>query len=195
MTSHRIHTKSNERGFTLLLAAIISIVILTIGLTILSTSLKQFILSDVALESERAFHAAYAGVECAQFWNVDDVWDVGAPNRTIRCMEQTAVTAPASVTNTYNADEVKTVRFDWTNAASYNASAATAYTYEMCTELTVYKYYDPSVTTNMSMLPPGFSQVCSIGVECTVVMSRGYNQSCASINSIRTVEREITVRF
>jgi Tfp pilus assembly protein PilX len=190
-----IRQRNTERGFTLLLAAIISVVILTIGLTILNSSLKQFVLSEVALESERAFHAAYAGVECAQFWNVDDVWDVGAPNRNIRCVEQAVATTDAVVTNTHNADEIKNVQFTWTNADSYSAASPTAYTYEMCTDITVYKYYDAGATTNMTMLPAGFNQVCAIGVECTVVVARGYNQPCANINNIRTVEREITVRF
>ena len=66
-------TKNNNRGFALLLAVLLSVIILTIGLTILNSALKQQFLSDITLESERSFHAAYAGVECAQYWNVGDV--------------------------------------------------------------------------------------------------------------------------
>lgn len=188
--------KHQEQGFALLLAVLVSVIVLTIGLTILNSALKQSFLSEIALESERSFHAAYAGVECAQFWNAGDVWDVGTSTQAIRCMEQN-VTTNNSAPLAYNADEVWTIQFDWTNSASYpGAGAPDAYTYDMCTDMTVYKYYDASSPTTMTVLPTGFSnRTCAIGVECTVVESRGYNRPCGSLTDIRTVEREVTVRF
>lgn len=189
--------KNNERGFTLLLAVIVSVIVLTIGLTVLNTTLKQTILSDIALESERSFHAAYAGVECAQFWNNADVWDVGTGTQPIRCVDQ-YVTTDNTAPHTDNADEVMTVEFDWTNADSNPGSGPEATTYEMCTQMTVYKYFDASAPTLMTILPIPDSdplKTCNIGVECTVVVSRGFNRSCGNLTSVRTVEREVTVRF
>ncbi len=188
--------RENNKGFALLLSVLVSVIVLTIGLTILNSALKQVSLSEIALESERSFHAAYAGVECAQFWNVADTWDVGTATKSIRCMEQN-VTTNNSLPLTYNADEVWTIQFDWTNSASYPGSGAPdAYTYDMCTDMTIYKYFDASSPTTMSVLPAGFTnRVCAIGVECTVVESRGYNRPCGSLTDIRTVEREVTVRF
>lgn len=180
-----------NQGFALLLAVLVSMIVLTVGLTILNASLKQITLSNIALESERAFHAAYAGVECAQFWNVGDVWDVGTNTQSIRCMDQN-VTTDNSAPLAFNADEVWTIQFDWQSGSGADGT----YTYDMCTDMTVYKYFDSSSPTTMTVLPPGFAnRICEIGVECTVVTSRGYNQPCGSLTNIRTVEREVTVRF
>lgn len=60
---------SSERGFTLLVAVIVSSLVLAIGLSILNITLKEFILSSIARESEYAFYAADAGMECALFWD------------------------------------------------------------------------------------------------------------------------------
>ena len=181
----------DNHGFALLLAVLVSVIVLTIGLTILNSALKQLFLSEVALESERSFHAAYAGVECAQFWNVADAWGVGTSSSSIRCMDQNVATN-SSAPLAFNADEVWTMQFDWQNAASADGT----YTYDMCTDITVYKYFDASSPTTMTVLPAGFAnRICAIGVECTVVESRGYNRPCGSLTDIRTVEREVTVRF
>lgn len=196
MMMHSQNKIQKNKGFALLLAVLVSVIVLTIGLTILNSALKQTFLSEVSLESERSFHAAYAGVECAQFWNVADAWDVGTGTMSIQCMEQTASTN-SSAPLAYNADEVWTIQFDWTNSASYPGSGAPdAYTYDMCTDMTVYKYFDASAPTTMTVLPTGFAnRICAIGVECTVVESRGYNRSCGNLTDIRTVEREVTIRF
>jgi Tfp pilus assembly protein PilX len=181
----------NQKGFALLLSVLISVIVLTIGLTILNSTLKQLTLSETSLESERAFHAAYAGVECAQFWNVADVWDVGTSTQSIRCMDQN-VTTNNSAPLAYNAHEVWTIQFDWQAADGADGT----YTYDMCTDMTIYKYKDNAAATTMTVLPAGFTnRICAIGVECTVVESRGYNRPCGSLTNIRTIEREMTVRF
>lgn len=189
---NKLHKGINDnRGFALLLSVLVSVIVLTIGLTILNSALKQLFLSEVALESERSFHAAYAGVECAQFWNVDDAWDVATNTSSILCMDQN-VTNDNSPALAFNADEVWTIQFDWQSGAGADGT----YTYDMCTDMTVYKYFDASSPTTMTVLPATFAnRVCAIGVECTVVESRGYNRPCGSLTDIRTVEREITVRF
>lgn len=184
-------TESNNQGFALLLAVLVSVIVLTVGLTILNSALKQVTLSNVALESERSFHAAYAGVECAQFWNIADAWDIGTNTSAIRCMDQT-VTTNNSAPLAFNADEVWIMQFDWQSGSGADGT----YTYDMCTDMTVYKYFDASSPTIMTVLPAGFAnRVCAVGVECTVVESRGYNRPCGSLTDIRTVEREVTVRF
>ncbi len=208
MSRYIIKPHNQQQGFALLTAIIVSVIILTIGLSILSTTLKQQVLTDIGQESERAFHAAYAGVECAQFWNIGDVWDVATGTATIQCVDQAVTTQTVFAGNTTsfpqdgatNAHEIKTAQFDWQSAGTADGT----YTYDMCTQLTVYKYYDPSSATNMLALPipdpstpldPNSLKTCNIGVECTVVEARGYNRSCANLADVRTVEREITVRF
>lgn len=185
------HQYNKKKGFALLLAIIVSGLILTIGLILVDTNVKQITLSDAAVESERSFHAAYAGVECAQFWNIADVWDDGAAETNIRCIDQVQQTH--TIANAYNAVEVKEIEFNWIDADSFSPSDTS---YEMCTNMTVYKYFNPVASTEMTVLPATFdNRTCVPGVECTVVQSRGYNRDCGSISNIRTVEREVTVRF
>ena len=208
MSSFRIKPKKDQQGFALLLAALMSLIVLVVGSSILNTAFKQVTLTEVATESERAFHAAYAGVECAQFWNVDDVWDPSPnpmaplPNQSIRCMDQSVVmttdydhaVVPESGTN---ANAIKTIQFDWTLSPGATGDSS----YNLCTEITVYKYFSPLTSVAMDVLPSGakfangFDRTCVAGVECTVVESRGYSRGCSRLGSVRTVEREVVVRF
>lgn len=57
--------KSSQKGYTLLFAVIVSVLLLSIAAFILSVSRKQFILSSSARDSIYAFYAADSGLECA----------------------------------------------------------------------------------------------------------------------------------
>lgn len=57
----------NTRGFALLVSVIFMSVMLGIGLALASLGYKQLLLASTALESQRAFYAADAGIECALF--------------------------------------------------------------------------------------------------------------------------------
>jgi Tfp pilus assembly protein PilX len=54
-----------NRGYTLLFAVLVSSVVLAIGISILTISKKEFLLSASARESTTAFYAADSGLECA----------------------------------------------------------------------------------------------------------------------------------
>jgi len=60
------HLKINsEKGYTLLFAVIVSVLVLSIGAFILSVSRKEAILASSARDSIYAFYAADSGLECA----------------------------------------------------------------------------------------------------------------------------------
>lgn len=211
MSTFRIQHKIAQKGFSLLLGALMSVVILVVAATILNSTFKQVVLSEVAIESERAFNAAYTGVECARFWNVADYWDPGDNSSdAITCGDRSGVsiddTLPTnSVDGTFVSGdevpaEVSRVQFDW--ASSPNNPHDLSFTHEsyrMCTILYVYKYYNASDDSDMSAALPNYSggpdTTCPAGVECTVVHAKGYNRNCGALGSVRTVERELTVRF
>jgi len=54
-----------DKGYTLLFAVIVSILVLSIAAFILSVSRKQFLLSSASRDSMYAFYAADSGLECA----------------------------------------------------------------------------------------------------------------------------------
>lgn len=65
-------TRSPERehrGFTLLVAIILASVALSLGLALMDVAYKQVILASSSKQSQYAFYAADAGLECALFWH------------------------------------------------------------------------------------------------------------------------------
>ena len=65
MTDHK-NKQFKEEGFALLLTIIVVGVLLSIGLAVLDLTVKQVQLSSNAKDSELAFQAANAGMECAR---------------------------------------------------------------------------------------------------------------------------------
>lgn len=61
--------KNQPRGFTLLIAVVLTSVLLSVGLALLDISLKQVTLSSTARQSQYAFYAADSAMECALYWD------------------------------------------------------------------------------------------------------------------------------
>ncbi len=59
--------KTNNRGFTLLIAVIFMSVMLSLGLALGSLAYKQEILASSAIQSQYAFYAADSALECALY--------------------------------------------------------------------------------------------------------------------------------
>ncbi|HEY4487602.1 MAG TPA: hypothetical protein VI483_02450 [Candidatus Paceibacterota bacterium] len=62
--------KKEQKGFTLLLAALVASVVLSIGSAVFSIALKQVALSSVGRNSQFAFYAADTAAECALYWDL-----------------------------------------------------------------------------------------------------------------------------
>ena len=68
-----------QRGFTILLAALIASLVLALGISVFSIAQKQLILSSTGRNSQLAFYAADTGAECALFWDMRNMaFDPGA---------------------------------------------------------------------------------------------------------------------
>ena len=63
-------TQENERGFTILLAALVATLVLALGISVFSIAQKQLILSSLGRSSQYAFYAADTAAECALYWDV-----------------------------------------------------------------------------------------------------------------------------
>jgi hypothetical protein len=61
----------NKNGYTLLFAVLVSSIVLSVGISILKISKKEFLLASSARESLSAFYAADSGIECAMYWDSD----------------------------------------------------------------------------------------------------------------------------
>lgn len=67
---HLSQEKKNK-GFTLLFAVLVSVLVLAVGASVITIALKQTILSSTGRESQYAFYAANTGLECALFWDLN----------------------------------------------------------------------------------------------------------------------------
>ncbi len=79
-----MHT--THRGFTLLIAVVLASVALAIGLALLDISYKQVILATATKQSQIAFYAADAALECALYYDQQqNAFDYTTPTGGITC--------------------------------------------------------------------------------------------------------------
>lgn len=72
--------RHRQAGFTLLLAALVSSVVLSLGAAIYQLAVKELVLSSLGRDSQLAFYAADTGAECALYWDVrHDYFATSAP--------------------------------------------------------------------------------------------------------------------
>jgi hypothetical protein len=188
-------TKNN--GFALLLALIISSVVLAIGVSILHISVNQINLSATARESEIAFQAAHAGVDCLMYWR----------NEKSAEFIDVSGTLANPTTNCFGGGPIETSK------QSYAPSSGTGWVREYineyqwgsplrCTNVSAYiinAYSTTNVTVNFGTdrgIGDNGVKTCNAGTICTVIISDGYNRACNELDStIFSVQREIVVEY
>lgn len=94
-----LNKKQTQTGFTLLIAVITVSIILALGMSLLSITLKGFLFSATSREAEVAFYASDAATECALHYDIV-LNAFASANPSITCMGQTvnAVTNGATTT-------------------------------------------------------------------------------------------------
>ncbi len=174
------------QGFALLLALIITSVALAIGLSLLDVTVKQISLSATTRESEIAFQAAAAGMDCLVLarnrYSVDS--QIDGSSFDVNCLD---------VLISFNDDNTDLTRqyyadtYDWTLPSGQNVCIGF--------EMTV---IDATEGDETYVQPNGAgSLVCQSGRVCTFAYSRGYNHSCSEIQTGGSflVQRELTAVF
>lgn len=179
---HHKHQK-NKEGLSLVIALLVATVALAIGLSLLDVTLRQFILSSVARDSEISFHAAYAGIECARFQDVrNNAYAVPHSGVSVGCMGTTDTSSAAD-----SGDE-QLFEYQWGNDSV------------ACTQVSMYKF---DATSAAQTIPgaliggdtPIDNRLCNVGFVCTVAQARGYNVACSDVGAARTVEREVVIIY
>lgn len=215
MINKTLLLKSNDQqtqtGFALLITIIVVTAIVSIGLSMIDLTLKQVRLSLNAKQSELAFHAATAGVECASYWRreASSTMEVGGVI-TPKCFNEDSdpvsvavSTGPTSPTYDGSADgqvHLYKYKFTWGVTGS-----------QRCTEIDTLVMIASTTnsggtalgsgvtTTNMTTVFPGYdgdnSKGCGPGERCTVHAVRGYNMPCDSLDNYGVVQREILLEL
>lgn len=152
------HTRP-ARGFALLIAVIFMSVMLLLGLSLGSLAFKQERLTSTALQSQSAFYAADAALECALYADQkQDVFNYDTYNNTgntpsVFCDSATPTPFPNPTGGVGGTDLVFKGRISLDGGVE-------------CADITVYKP-DPSSATPV-----------------TYVFSQGYNVSCSTVNTV-----------
>lgn len=203
------NTLQPKKGFALLLTLVVASVVLAIGLSLLSITLKQLTLSSTARDSEIAFHTANIGIEAAQravLKNADNFFAHSA----------SAPILPAPLDNT-NGDGFDSLAREadpkeGSEEFGHADNDVTQYRYEFtndtdgrCVQISIYVLGDLNNGVNNDLnvnITNTFGEVegletatCNDGNKCTYVFSRGYNRACGDLTSIRTIQRELTLIF
>jgi hypothetical protein len=86
-------SRVKERGFTVLLAALVASLVLSLGISVFSIAQKQLVLASTGRNSQYAFYAADTAAECALYWDLrHDMASTTDPISPITCDDDTNIT-------------------------------------------------------------------------------------------------------
>ncbi|OGG73222.1 hypothetical protein A3A38_02410 [Candidatus Kaiserbacteria bacterium RIFCSPLOWO2_01_FULL_53_17] len=86
LTPNTYHLVPDSRGFTILLAALVASLVLTLGISVFSIAQKQVVLSSLGRSSQFAFYTADTAAECALYWDIrHDYFSSPSPGITPTC--------------------------------------------------------------------------------------------------------------
>lgn len=193
-------TQPNNKGFALLLTLLVVAVLVSIGLSVLSLTIKQVRLASNARDSEAAFHAANAGLECAVYWRRQEADDMenGRSIGPIRCFKEPSSqnVTPSTIINTTNAKAFRyQYQFQWgdpvrcTQIDTIVGSSSLSGTGLTIPDVRTYIEGYPSDSSNNAR------KECEPGTRCSIISVRGYNKACSLINSYGTVQREVLLEL
>ncbi len=184
-----------ENGFALLLALIISSVVLAIGVSILHISISQINLSATARESEFAFQASHAGIDCMWYWRNEKSSEYTSTAATLAIPQVTCFgDSPTNASSTRLSSGSSGVVNHFYNKFQWGEPLR-------CTEVSMY-VMNANGTTDLTLdfenrgIGDGGTKTCESGTTCTVLISDGFNRACNELDtSIFSVQRELTVEF
>ena len=165
---------SKKRGFTLLLAALVSSVVLAMGASLFILAKKQVILSGLGRDSQIAFYAADQAAECALYW--DSRWSYFGTS-----------TPPALIApNDPTCDGQH-----WTPAGGSGRPAASPYY-----PYTMVFQYAPTSGTQSYCAIVYVTKTQNANVVSSLIHADGFSASCSTLTTNpRTLQRSVELRY
>lgn len=202
MTRTSIQTKESG-GFALLITILVLGVIVAITLTIVELSIKQLKLAVDSTDSEIAFHAANAGLECARYTRrvSSGILESGNPV-TFNCFNDTdTVNRLASlgfVTTGVGPTTGRVYRYkhsiEWGSAPRLRCTEMDMIVIVATSTVTIGGGGTDTLRTRIN----GFesdSKVCDAGERCTIMSVVGYSSACSATSSTGVLRREILLEL
>ena len=195
-SSNRLSTKlESNRGFALLITLVVVSVVLAIGLSLLFVTTKQYLLAVTAIESEKAFQSAQIGLECMRYHRAQPTTkqqflrESGAWPPSVACAGMNPNIPPGVQATTL---------FNNSDRLLYNYQYQYTINSTQCAEPSLYvadlREADSDLSYNLTDEGLGTIE-CTAGTICTVIFARGYNRPCDQLDSIFTIQREITIEY
>jgi hypothetical protein len=137
--------KNSSKGYTLLFAVLVSSLVLAIGISILTISRKEFLISTSTRDSSAALWAADGGIECAIFGEQN-----GAFTTTVDNTGRIGCSVPMSIT-AVNLQTPTASEGNFTFNARFGSSGTS------CAIVTVTKYKDTNNKLKFNVLSRGYN--------------------------------------
>ncbi len=201
-----IKKTTDTAGFALLITIMVLSVVTAVTLAIVELSLKQLALSVDSKDSEIAFHAANAGLECARYMRrtASTTFETGNDVTSYCFGSPVTVTeialgvprAPAGTTNgvvyRYEAD------FQWGSGSSIRCSEVSMVVIAVTATATPAGITIGNGGSPLTDIMPGYpatTKTCEAGGRCTIASVTGYSAACANKSDADTLRREILLEF
>ncbi len=198
-----IRIDQKQSGFALLISILVIGVIVAVTLAIVELSLKQLELSVDSRDSEVAFHAANAGMECAQRARRISSSTIEAGNDfTVECFETSAVAGSRDDVHIRSGASNGEVHrhvalLDWDSGTEARCSEINMISIMADTGAIVIGSNSDNADSLQRLIPnyPAHSKSCAAGARCTIASVSGYSSTCAQRNGVGTLKREILLEF
>ncbi len=169
-----------KRGITVLIAALVSSILLAIGLSIFNTTVKDLFFASSAKESLVAFYAADAAAECAQFWDYPRATVLNTFATSTESVEGTTIWDHTSLAQP-RACAGQSIATGWATSGVTANGAQTTFTLSV------------PIASGFTTATVTVSKQTNMGTTITTINALGYNN--ASLANPRTVQRGVQFSY
>lgn len=167
--------RQSQRGFALLIAVIFMAVMLAFSLTLTALAYKQTILASSATDSQIAFYAADAGLECLLL--SDQRTDLSNSNFDYATRYAAGAKTTPDAIRCNGEDATILGPTKWGQSASgiaYFTQTQRLSLGKYCADVTIFKYEQPDARDNVAYLfSQGYSVPCANVTDATRFAARG----------------------
>jgi Tfp pilus assembly protein PilX len=201
----QIKQPQNQSGFALLITILVLSVVVAVTLAIVELSIKQLKLSTDSTDSEIAFHAANAGLECARYTRriesasfetgaAVDFDCFGVETLNVAKVGNGFITNPATLPATAQVNRYRH-NITWGAAPNERCTSMDITAMVATTSFTIGGTLSSQRLPNFINSYENATKTCAAGERCTVMSVIGYSSACNATSSAGVLKREILLEL
>lgn len=193
-----------EAGFALLMTLLVLGVVIAVTLGLVELTLKTLQLSVDSTDSEIAFHAANAGIECAKYSRrIESTNFETGGTVPFSCFGSSGnltkvahgfVTVPSPLVAANGQVNRYTRNIDWGTAPNARCTSMDIITIVATTSVTIGGTGNNSLKLKISGYEND-TKTCVAGGRCTIISVAGYSGVCSATSTEGVLKREILLEF